>query len=203
MTTAKHKILSRIRRWGPQAAFTPKDFLDLASRGSVDMALKALAAEGSIRRLGRGIYDLPSHSKIVKGLSAPDLDKIARAIARRYRWTIIPHGPLAANLWGLSTQVPARPVYISDGPSRSFTIEGRRLQFKHARPKETGVTSERTGAVIQALRTFGRKRVDAALIDRLRRNLTAKDKKNLLIDAKQSADWIYAAARKVAGEESA
>ncbi len=202
MASDKDKIIARIRRWGHGAAFTAKDFLDLAARGTVDMTLTALIADSTIRRLTRGLYDYPRYSEMLQQLTAPDLNEVARALARRYRWTIIPDGPLAANLLGLSTQVPAQAVYISDGPTKTIAIGKRRILFKNARPKETGVTSVRSGCVIQALRHLGRHAVDATVIRRLRRILSAKDKRALVRDARQSADWIYAAACAIAGKDA-
>lgn len=198
MQAAKDKIIARIRRWGHGAAFTPKDFLDLASRGTVDMTLSALLADATIRRLARGLYDYPGYSELLGQMTAPDLDAVAQALARRYRWTIIPDGPTAANLLGLSTQVPAKAVYISDGPTKTITIGKRTIHFKNARPKETGVASVRAGGVIQALRHLGRRAVDERVIQKLRKILSAKDKRDLLRDARQSADWIYATARAIA-----
>jgi hypothetical protein len=200
MASDKDRIIARIRRWGPGAAFTPKDFVDLASRGTVDMTLAALLSDGTIRRLARGLYDYPRYGRLLEKLAAPDLDQVARALARRYRWNIIPDGPLAAHLLGLSTQVPARSVYISDGPSKTITIGRQTVHFKNARPKETGVASVRSGTVIQALRHLGRRAVNDKVIEKLRRFLSAKEKRDLVRDARQSADWIYAAARAIAGE---
>ena len=202
MASNKDKIIARIHRWGHGAAFTPKDFLDLASRGTVDMTLAALLANDTIRRLARGLYDYPRYSEMLSEPAAPDLNHVARALARRYRWTIIPYGPTAASLLGLSTQVPARSVYISDGPTKAFTIGKQKLSFKNARPKETGVGSVRSGGVIQALRHLGPRAVDDKVIKKLRRILSAKDKRALLRDARQSSDWIYAAARAIAGEDA-
>lgn len=202
MPTAKDKIATRIRRWGPGAAFTPKDFLDLASRGTVDMTLSALLADGTIRRLARGLYDYPRYSELLKQMTAPDLDAVAQALARRYRWTIIPDGPTAANLLGLSTQVPAKAVYISDGPTKRIAIGKRKIHFKNARPKETGVASVRAGGVIQALRHLGQRAVDRAVIEKLRAILSEKDKRDLVRDARQSSGWIYAAADAIAEEDA-
>ncbi len=202
MATQKDKIIARIRRWGYGAAFTPKDFLDIAPRGTVDMTLASLLADGTIRRLARGLYDYPRYSELLDQLNAPDLDQVARALARRYRWTIIPYGPTAANLLGLSSQVPAKAIYISNGPTKTITIGRQKIQFKNARPKETGVTSIRSGTVIQALRYLGRRAVNEQIIEHLRRILKDRDKRALIRDARQSADWIYTVACAVA-EESA
>jgi len=202
MTTSKDKIIGRIHRWGFGAAFTPKDFLDIAPRGTVDMTLASLLADGTIRRLARGLYDYPRYSELLDQLNAPDLDQVARALARRYRWTIIPYGPTAANLLGLSSQVPAKAVYISNGPTKTITIGRQKIQFKNARPKETGIASIRSGTVIQALRYLGCRAVDEQVIERLRGILSDRDKRALVRDARQSADWIYTIACAVA-EESA
>ena len=200
MPTKRDQIISRIHRWGPGAAFTPKDFLDRAPRGTVDVTLAALLADGTIRKLARGLYDYPRYSELLETVESPDLDEVAHALARRYRWTIIPAGALAAHLLGLSTQVPARAVYISDGPTKKVTLGRQTIQFKNARPKETGVASVRSGTIIQALRHLGRRRVDRKVIDKLRRTLNAKDKRDLLRDARQSADWIHVAAQQIAGD---
>lgn len=200
MPTKRDQIIARIRRWGPGAAFTPKDFLDLAPRGTVDMTLKALLTDGTIRKIERGLYDYPRYSELLETVESPDIDAVARALARRYRWTIIPAGALAAHLLGLSTQVPARSVYISDGPTKEVTVGRQRIQFKNARPKETGVASVRSGTVIQALRHLGKARMTPKIIDKLRRTLTAQEKRDLLRDARQSADWIHAVAQRVADE---
>ena len=177
MASKKDKIITRIRRWGYGAAFTPKDFLDLASRGTVDMTLAALLADGTIRRLARGLYDYPQYSEMLERLAAPNLNQVARALARRHRWTIIPDGATAANLLGLSTQAPAKAVYISDGPTKTISIGRQKILFKNARPKETGVMSVRAGGVIQALRHLGRRAVDDKVIRKLQRTLSAKDKR--------------------------
>jgi len=62
------------------------------------------------------------------------------------------------------------------------------------------VASVRSGTVIQALRHLGRRAVNDKVIEKLRRFLSAKEKRDLVRDARQSADWIYATARAIAGE---
>jgi Family of unknown function (DUF6088) len=84
------------------------DFLDIGSRGTVDMAFGRLTRDGKIRRIRRGLYDMPKINEALGGKLSPDIDEAARAIARRQRWKIIPDGAWAANLLGLSTQVPPR-----------------------------------------------------------------------------------------------
>lgn len=198
MLPAKEKIRRRIRNWGPGRAFTPKDFIDLASRGTIDMTLSALTSAGAIRRIARGVYDTPRTSKVLGGELSPDIDNLARAIARRFRWQIVPAGALAANMLGLSTQVPARIIYLTDGPTRTIELGRQSIQFKHARPKHVKVESPRSGMVIQALRHLGKDRVTAKVIQQLRARLKPVDRRRLREDARLSSDWIYAVAQKVA-----
>jgi len=98
--------------------------------------------------------------------------------------------------------VPPRVATQPDGLVRSgLRLIGRQtIRFKNPRPKETGVTSVRSGAVIQALRHLGRRAVDQPVIETLRRLLSDDEKRDLVRDARQSVDWIYAAARDIAGE---
>ena len=116
--STENKVISRIRGTGMGWAFSPRDFLDLGERPTIDSALHRLVQQGKIRRIIRGIYDFPRASKFLKGPLSPDIDQVARALARKFRWRIQPSGATALNILGLSTQVPARIVYRSDGPDR-------------------------------------------------------------------------------------
>ena len=122
MQTMRDQIVARIERLGEGKAFSAKDFLDIASRGSIDMALASLTRSGTIRRLRRGLYDMPKVNTALGGKLSPDIDEAARAIARKQRWKIVPEGAWAANLLGLSTQVPARTIYLTDGPNPNVSL---------------------------------------------------------------------------------
>jgi predicted transcriptional regulator of viral defense system len=135
MQTMQDQILKRIGRLGAGKVFSAKDFLDIATRGSIDMALGTLTRKGTIRRIRRGLYDMPKVNPALGGKLSPDIDEAAQAIARRQRWKIVPEGARAANLLGLSTQVPAKITYLTDGPSKEVEIGRRSVHFKHARPK--------------------------------------------------------------------
>lgn len=198
MGDAKQQILRRIRRWGPGAVFTPKDFLDLANRGNIDVTLGAFLNQGVIRRVARGVYDLPRFNAKLGGQLSPDVDQAAQAIARRYRWQAIPEGALAANMLGLSTQVPAKNVYLSDGPTKTLRIGRQTLYFKHASPRQTRIDGRVSAVVIQALRHLGKEAIGPDVIEQLRRRLSLRERQQLLRDARFSSDWIFEAARQIA-----
>jgi hypothetical protein len=196
--TMKDQIVARIERLAPGKAFMAKDFLDIASRGSVDMALGSLTRAGAIRRIQRGLYDLPKVAAALGGELSPDIDEAARALARRHRWTIIPDGPWAANLLGLSTQVPAKIVYLSDGPSKKLAIGRRSIQFKHARPQALAGADHKSALVVQALRHLGKDGIDNKTLSILKNSLSDADRMQLLKNTRLGVDWIYEMAKKIA-----
>src|SRR5580658_1873965 len=120
-------ILDRIHGYGRGSVFVPGDFLDLGSRESVDLALHRLARKRTIRRLARGVYDFPKEHPVL-GLLLPSADAVARALAGRDRTRLQPAGAYAANILGLSDQVPAKVVYLTDGPTRTVAIGATIIQ---------------------------------------------------------------------------
>ena len=200
MQTMRDQIISRIERRGAGRAFTPKDFLDIASRGTIDMALTGLTRNGTIRRVGRGLYDMPKVNPALGGKLSPDIDEAARALARKQRWKIVPEGVWAANLLGLSPQVPAKITYLTDGPNSEVPIGRRTIHFKHARPSSIAGREGKLALVIQALRHLGKKGVGSREIETLRAALSSAEKRKLLKDTRFGADWIYEVAKRIAEE---
>jgi|SRR5450432_981685 hypothetical protein len=200
MQTMKNKVVRRIARFGPGKAFVPKDFLNIASRGTIDVALSSLVREGTIRRVRRGLYDKPRVSPTLGGVLSPDIDEAARAIARRLRWKIVPDGAWAANLLTLSTQVPAKIVYLTDGPTRKIQIGRRTIYFKHARPQALAGSEGTSALVVQALRHLGKNGVGRAEIRRLRKVLPEADRRKLVKATRFGADWIYEMTKRIARE---
>ena len=198
MQTMQDQILARIYRLGPGKAFSAKDFLDIATRGSIDVALGGLTRKGTIRRIRRGLYDMPKVNPALGGKLSPDIDEAAQAIARRQRWKIVPEGAWAANLLGLSTQVPSKIIYLTDGPNNEVQIGRRSIHFKHARPKAMAGLEGKFALVVQALRHLGKENVGTREIETLRTKLSPQEKRRLLRDTRFGVDWIYDVAKKIA-----
>lgn len=198
MQTMRDQILTRIKRFGEGKAFSAKDFLDIASRGTIDMALASLIRMGAIRRIGRGLYDIPTVSNTLGGTLSPDIDEAARAIARRQHWKIVPEGAWAANLLGLSLQVPSKIVYLTDGPNKDIQIGRRSIHFKHARPKAMAGLEGKIALVVQALRHLGKQGVSKRDIETLRSALSNSEKHKLLADTQFGVEWIHEMAKKIA-----
>ena len=202
MQTMKDQIFTRIERLGAGKAFSAKDFLDIASRGTIDMALAGLTRSGTIRRIRRGLYDMPKVNPALGGKLSPDIDEAARAIARRQRWKIVPEGAWAANLLGLSTQVPSKITYLTDGPNNEVPIGRRTIHFKHARPKAMAGPEGKIALVVQALRHLGKDGVGAREIKTLRTALTPAEQRKLVKDTRFGVDWIYDVANRIGGTEA-
>lgn len=200
-TSMQDKIVERLRRQGQGKVFTPKDFLDLGSRESVDQALSRLAKAETVQRLGRGLYCYPKINKRLGIIIPPDVDEIASALARQTGSRIAPSGAMAANRLGLSTQVPAKPVYLTDGRSRKVRIGNFLIVVKHVAPKELPVGNQISATVLQALRYLGKEAIDSTVINRIRKALLPKYRSKLLLDSKYTTDWIADAVRKIAGDQ--
>ena len=198
MKTMRDQIVARIDRLGDGKAFSAKDFLDIASRSMIDVTLTGLAHEGTIRRIRRGLYDKPRFNSTLGGQLSPDIDEAARAIARRQRWKIVPDGAWAANLLGLSTQVPAKIIYLTDGPNKEVPIGRRSIYFKHARPKAIAGPEGKAALVVQALRYLGKDKIGKEEINTLRATLSPSEQTRLVKDSRFGVDWIYEVASQIA-----
>jgi hypothetical protein len=198
----EQKILSRIYGNGRGWAFSPADFADLGTRPTIDSALHRREREGIIRRVIRGIYDYPRHSKALGGAVSPNIDQVADALARKFVWRIQPNGATAQNLLGLSTQVPARLVFLSDGPDRFYTVGKTSLAFEHTALKEAGFKLQESRLVVQALKELGEGRITLKIITQIRKKFDAALRQRILLDTKTATGWVYAAIQEIAKEEA-
>lgn len=196
------KITGRLNRMGRGNVFTPKDFGDLGSRDAVDQALSRLVKAKSLSRVGRGLYYYPAVNKRLGIAVPPDVDDVAEAIARQSGSRIAPSGATAANRLGLSTQVPAKPVYLTDGRSRQVRAGNFVVVLKHVSPRELPVGHRMSATVFQALRHLGKNAVDSSTLRRIRKALPPKQRAQLLRDARYTTDWINDAVRQIASQET-
>ncbi|WP_109122347.1 DUF6088 family protein [Azospirillum sp. TSO22-1] len=192
--------MKRARAGGRGGVFTPSDFLDVAGRAAVDQALSRLAKGGQLRRLARGLYDFPKvHPKL--GPLSPAPDDVAQALARETGSQVQIAGARAANVLGLSTQVPAKSTYLTDGPSRRVVLGKRVVDLRHASPKHLIAPGSPAGTVVQALRHVGPLRAaDVVQIAALR--LSPSDKRTLATNAIQAPAWMRPTLVSIAGTPS-
>ncbi|PIP83206.1 MAG: hypothetical protein CO113_03380 [Elusimicrobia bacterium CG_4_9_14_3_um_filter_62_55] len=184
------RIMASVTRRGRGCVFFGEDFLSLGSPAAVRQALSRLARAETIRRVGMGLYHYPVINEKLGGELPPSMDTVARAIARRTGTRIVATGAQAANLLGLSTQVPAKPIYLTDGSSRSVAIGNYSIVFRHAGPRRMGVKNDISVLVFEALRYIGRANVTDQVAARLRRTLPAEAKAKLRRDLHRASIWM-------------
>ncbi len=191
------EIKNRILAEKIGAVLVAADFADLTDKAIANVVLTRLESEGIIRRVLRGVYDKPEYNEFLKEYVAPIPDNVAHALARNYGWTIVPCGDTALNLLGLSTQVPATWVYVSDGTYKEYTYDKTTIQFKRTTNKEVSKLSYKTALTIQALKALGKDKIDDTVLARLRKLLTADEKQTMLLEAKTATSWIYEYIRQI------
>ena len=205
-TRAQHKpgtdasIRKLISKASPGKVFSAADFAHLGSRAAVDKALSRLRNEGKLRRLARGIYDVPREHDIF-GILEPEASTIAQSIERKSAVRLQPSGAYAANLLGLSEQVPLKPSFLTDGPSRTVIVGHLALVLKHTTPKNMATAGRISGLVIQALRHLKKENIGPDMIASLKRRLTREDKAVLKRDYPLAPVWIGNIMRELAEDD--
>jgi Family of unknown function (DUF6088) len=165
------------------------DFLDFGNAESIKKALFRMEEKGLLIRLAHGIYLYPKKDKDL-GVLYPSAEEIAIAIAKRDRARIIPTGVQALNKLGLSTQVPLKIVFLTDGTARSIKIGKRTITFKKTSPKNLLAKGEISGLAIQALKSIGQYKIENNGLTKLLTILKKEKKENILHDAKLAPAWI-------------
>jgi len=196
------KLINRIFGHGRGWVFTPANFSDLGSRDAVASALRRYRQSGLIRQLARGLYDYP-RTEPELGMLTPSPDSVARALAGRDAVRLQPSGAYAANLLGLSPQIPMKIVYLTDGRSKTVQIGKKQIILKRTTPRNMATAGKISGLVIQALRHLGQKHVDEDVIVRLSRRLDADARKQLLKDVRFAPAWIVDIMRRLGKKEEA
>jgi len=191
------KVLNRIYGHRGGWVFTPAHFHDLGSRAAVAAALKRHKKSGLIRQLKRGLYHHPIDHPTF-GRIPPSPDAIARAVASRYAVRLQPTGAYAANILGLSEQVPTRIVFLTDGPSRRVKVGQQEVVLKGTTPRNMATAGRKSGTMIQALRHIGQRNVNDKTLAILKHQLTRQDKAQALKDLRYAPGWIADILRRLA-----
>ena len=202
MQSIDNKLVSRIYGHQRGWAFSKNDFLDLGSDAAIRKALSRLETKGIVRRVLRGVYDYPRISSLLNETMGSDLDVLASAIARKSGWRIQPSENTALNLLGLSTQVPAKSIYLSDGPSKSYELGNRPLIFKKRALRESGFKHKESELVVQALKALGRDCIDSQICRTLSEKWTPDFWQKILRDTRTAPAWVCDIIRTITKEAS-
>lgn len=189
MKSIESNILEKIRKTTRGVLIFPEDFSQLGSSEAVRVALHRLEKDNVIYRVTQGIYVRPKTSKYI-GQVLPTTEEIALGIAKRDKIKIAPTGGYALHALGLSTQVPMKAVWLTDGSPREIKIGKRTIKFKKTTPKNLLAKGKISSLVIQALKEIG---IDKQTVDeeiKIIELLKEEDQSLLLFDISLAPVWI-------------
>ena len=169
--------------------FFPDDFEHIGSSEAVRKALQRLENKGTIRRVAHGIYVLPKESPYI-GEVLPSAEGVAAAIAKRDKIRIVPTGVYALHALGLSTQIPLRLVFLTDGAARTIKVGKRTIKLKRTTPKNLMAVGPISSLVIQALREIGKDKISPDELKQIMKILEGEDQQTLKHDIKLAPEWI-------------
>ena len=197
MNSYLDQIKNRINDFDSRKVFINNDFLDIAGNETVRRTLNQLVSENKIKRVINGFYYNPIYSELIGEYEAVSIHELALAIARKYNWNIAPYNSTALNLLGLSTQVPTHYKYISSGRYKEYKIGDTVLEFKKVNPGEIANMSLKTATVIQAIKTLGKENITSEVIQKIRENLSEKERIDLMNESKSVPAWVYEVIREI------
>jgi hypothetical protein len=186
----QNEIIRFARQKGRGFAFSASDLPDYSSRTMADKTLCVMARTGKIRRVMRGIYDLPRWSAILKKAAPPDLEAVAQALARKFGWSLLPCDEGAMNGFGLSTQIPARKAYLSTGPTRTYRVGKHTIEFRHRCSRETDILGRNARMVVRALKGLGKGYATREIVADMASRYSDDEWRQICEASKRVSSWI-------------
>ncbi|MBS0027583.1 DUF6088 family protein [Chitinophaga sp. 22321] len=190
MESVQTNIEKQILRYKKGALIFPADFRGLGSIDAIKMGLSRLTAKGKLRRLSHGIYYVPKSDPLL-GELYPSPEKVATTIARKEKVRIKPTGSQALHLLGLSTQVPTKLVYLTDGERRQIKMGNTLIEFKPTTPRKLAFAGELSSLVILALMEVGTQHLNKELGKKIKAILLQEEHKILARNLKMAPAQIY------------
>ncbi|MFZ6036785.1 MAG: DUF6088 family protein [Bacteroidota bacterium] len=190
MQSTHNKIENEIKKGKRGKIIFLSDFTDYGTDVAVRHTFSRLCKSGLLIRLSAGIYLYPEIDKEI-GIIYPSIEKIAKAIAKQEKARIIPTGAYALNALGLSTQVPMRVVFLTDGTPRMINIEGKAsIKFKKTAPKYLSFKSKLVSLVVFALREIGENKATAEQLAQIKKLLQNEKQEIVINDLALAPAWV-------------
>ncbi|AIJ35246.1 hypothetical protein HQ47_01220 [Porphyromonas macacae] len=193
MQSTYYKIKDKIISSERGQLFFPDDFSTLGSSDAVRSALVRLCQNEIILRIAQGIYYYPkSDTKWGSGIIPPSMEEIANSIAKRDKIRIIPVGAYVLNILGLSTQVPANIVFVTDGSPRRISIgKGKGILFKHtSEMRNFAYQSQMMLLIVTALREIGENNVTPEQLEIIKTHLEKVSLEDFQRDIQLAPIWV-------------
>lgn len=171
----------------------PSDFRGSGTEDAIKKALSRLVQKGPLKRLAHGIYYIPKTDPIL-GELRPGADDVVKMLAKKERIRVRPAGAYALHQLGLTTQVPTRLVYITDGHSRQFKLGRMYIIFKSTTPKKLSTVGKISSLLIQALEEIGTEHIntttEAKIVALIKKEDPKKLKHDLALASGKVNDYI-------------
>jgi hypothetical protein len=198
MQSTVNKIENEIKCRRRGKIYFADDFALFGTSEAIKKALLRFEKSNMLIRLAHGIYLYPSIDKrLGLGILYPSVETIAKEIARRDKARIVPAGPYALNVLGLSTQIPANIVFHTDGAPRKIKVYNQLITFKHVVPKNLAYKSEALMLAVSALKEIGEYSVSENDMNTLRKALSHETKENISGDINLAPVWIRKKIRQI------
>ncbi len=188
--TTVDQIKHRINKVSSKTILFTEDFKGYGGPEAIKSAMHRLVKVGELKRLAKGIYVKPGYSELLNKETSPSLEEVAKAIAKRDGIRIIPTGAMAMYKLGLSTQIPLKAMYLTDGSARTIRIGKSTLTFRRVTPKKLHLKGEISMLAIQALTEIGRSNVNESQKEKIISLLKNESYENLKHDIKLAPQWI-------------
>ena len=188
-----NSVAANVHEWvknlEPGTIFFLQDIAVTGSYPAIKQIVSKLVKEKEIKRLATGIYLYPKKDKLL-GELMPSMEEIAKAIAKRDKIQLQPTGALALNKLGLSTQVPMKHVYYTNGTSRQIKIGKGSIVFKQRSPKRVAQKSTIAALVIAAMEELGPKEINDQIKIKIKNAMNKESKIVLEEDVLTAPIWI-------------
>ncbi|MDR0941972.1 MAG: DUF6088 family protein [Bacteroidales bacterium] len=185
----EYKVFAKIKKAKRGTLFFVDNFAAFGNIDTVYRALNRLVEKDEIDKVTNGIYYRPQIDKII-GKITPKIEDIADAIARRDKAKIVPTGAYALNRLGLSTQVPMKIVYLTDGSARNIKVGNYTISFIRTSPKNVAAIGKISRLAIQALKSIGKENLRSKEIEQIQNTLMKEKISYLEHDLRIAPVWI-------------
>lgn len=148
--TITRSVADKVKEAKPGTVFFPADLLEFGAPDAIHQTFSRLAKNKTLLRLAKGIYVKPTMDPEL-GALRPSLENVAQQIAERDKVVIRPTGAAALNKLGLSTQIPTKVVYLTNGNPKRIQVGRSTIVFKKTTHKQLAVQPETVFLAIQAL----------------------------------------------------
>lgn len=173
--------------------FFPDSFASIGSSDAVRSALVRLCKSGLLIRVAQGIYYYPKiDTKWGSGVIPPSIEEIAEGVAKRDRVRIAPTGAYALYQLGLTTQIPANVVFITDGSQRRVSIgRGKGILFKHTSEMRTfAFVSKLMALIVAAMREIGEGNITGNQLSVIKEHLDKVSMDDITHDLQLAPIWV-------------